>query len=286
MRVTRGLHLFLVLMMLSAAIVFTATADAQKIHALLVTMDGDARMGAEFEKSRKRMENLLREIKDLLKLPVSQHILTSTAADNQPNSHPTKSNILNWINNARPAQDDVLLVYFCGHGGSTQSRELFLSLKGREILYRKQIVEAVTKKTCRLKLLLTDACSYGGSSVRVMPAVTLKSALRNLFLEHEGFLNAASANIGEFSLGDPSNGTWFTCNFVLGILEDYEYLDRNPKDKFVSWKEVFEYTRSETMRLFEENIGSLSKRYRQKMKEVGQTTQTPIYFGQLPKRIR
>ena len=285
MKTIKRIPLFVALTTLfGAVVVFGPAADAQTIHALLVTMDGDARRGMEFEKSKTRVNYLMRTIKDELGCPVNKHVLSSSSEESEPEHHPTGSNILKWLIDVRPGPDDVVFVYFCGSGGATQNRELYLILI-EEHLQRKLIVELMNRIPCRLKILITDACSFGGASVKVGAVPTLESALRDLFFEHKGFLNVAGAAIGELSVGDPTNGTGFTHSLIYGILDNYGDTDRNPEDGFVSWQEVFEYVRTETMNLFENNFGSFDQTSKDMMEEVGQTTQTPIYFGQLPERI-
>ena len=293
MKTKRRLHLLAVLaILLGAAVVFTPAANAlPKIHSLLIVMDGDTRMSQAFEISRNKIQNLLSEVRDVLGISLVpgynlyqyQRHLFSAAGENRP----TRSNIMQWFREVRPGPDDVVFVYFCGHGGAYSNRELYLSLVGGELIDRKELVKAMERIKCRLKILATDACSYGGANVRAEPDVapTKKTAYRNLFFEHKGFLNITSASEGELSLGDAVTGTWFTENFAFGITEEYEHIDKNPKDGFVSWKEVFEYTRGYTMEAFRENYERISEKNKQKMKKSGQTSQRPKYFGQLPTRI-
>ena len=205
----------------------------------------------------------------------------------------TRDNILGWIKEVQPGRDDVVFVYFSGHGGAakTETKDMYIFLDGSTKLYRKEIVKAMESIECRLKILVTDACSAGPlvdkPDVVVSPDIDLDTALHNLFFEHEGFLNISSASEGEKAVGDNTQGSYFTASLVDSIIVGVESkkLDSNPLDGFVSWEEVFELAKEITQERFDVGFPLLPKLKRDEMEKAGQTTQTPKYFGELPKRF-
>ena len=67
----------------------------------------------------------------------------------------TAENILEWVNTVSPAHDDVVFVYFTGHGGTYPSGdnvgEFHLSLPPDGAFNRGRLVEAMDRLGCRLK---------------------------------------------------------------------------------------------------------------------------------------
>ena len=123
---------------------------------------------------------------------------------------------------------------------------------------------------------MTDCCS---SLVQTDIEPTLQSSrsmtrltervLRNLFLEHKGFLHVTGATEGQFGWSNPRTGGWFTKNFI-------EALDSNPdgnQDSFLTWTEVFEKARENTEKTFGQTVFTAAQRA--KMKRLGITNQTP-----------
>ena len=203
----------------------------------------------------------------------------------------TKNGIFGWLQNLNPNTDDVVFVYFSGHGGTdTETKDMYITLQAKQRLYRKEIVEALEGLDCRLKMLITDARVFLDPHPVIIladPFADTKPALYNLFFEHEGFLNISSASEGEIAVGDSREGGCFTRSLLDTIWEGVEigYIDFEPQDGFVSWSEVFELTKEATMERFDRNKNAFPPRVLERMQKAGQTTQTPKYFGELPKRF-
>ncbi len=280
MRIPRELSWFLVLMVLGAAMVFTSTAGAQTIYALLIIDDANPLNAPQHNASKDKMERVFKDIWREARIPVELSELKSNVADNSP-EYMSRDNILQWIRNVNAARDDVVFVYFSGHGGvDSRTSEFYLSLPTRKF-NRKELANAVDRVPCRLKILATDACSFG-VPIRLPYINTLKKAYVNLFLEHKGFLDVTAAVEGEYALGN-SEGGIFTRAFVDVML----YVEGLGDDGFVSWREVFEKTQKKTGAYFKAFINS--SEFPQSIKEtldrVGQKNQRPKYFGELPERF-
>ena len=70
----------------------------------------------------------------------------------------TKDNIINVLKKLKLNKNDVLMVYFSGHGGMEKG-QLFLETADIEQLYRSELEKIVKAKDAKLKLVFTDACS-------------------------------------------------------------------------------------------------------------------------------
>ena len=281
MKTIRGLHLLMVLgVLMATAGIFTTPADAQTIYALLLIDDGNPGNYTQHQTSQKKMTLLLTKIKGELGIEIVQTTLRSEGGREAPH-FPTSENIKKWIDEVNVDHTDVVFIYSSSHGGADrETRELYLNFAGVKV-ERPPIAEALEALPCRLKLLVTDACSYG-VEIQVPYVNTLKEAYKNLFLEHEGFLNLAAATEGEYAGGD-DNGGWFTQAFIE-IMETAHHYDTDEND-FVSWEEIFVATKNRTEEIFSVGKINLSDYWKGVMDRIGQQSQRPKYFGELPKRI-
>ncbi len=265
------------------------------IHALLFSDPRDM----PITKNIDEMAGFLLDLKESLKCTLNLDVWAADAA-------PIDSKrLLAWIDTLQTQDDDIVFVYYTGHGGADpETRELYLTLSGDTHLPRKQVAEALKALPCRLKILLTDSGSFG-PMVTETPEDTSSDAIhhrgttptpslwpatfRHLFLQHEGFLNLTAATEGEhayaieeaafyegfLSLTAATEGehayaieeaAFFTTAFLSAIRG---YADENA-DGFVSWEEVFHVTRSGTI-----STGTAF---------LEDKTQRPKYYGELPKR--
>lgn len=271
------------MVLLGAAVVFTPTADAQTLYALLITDDGNPSNGHLHNANKGRMERVFRNIKREVPIHLELFELKSNVDNNNP-EFMSKDNILRWVRNLNADKDDVVFVYFSGHGrADPNTRELYLTLPTGKF-NRKELADAMETISCRLKILVTDPCDF--SPVWLPKHQGFKKAYSNLFLEHKGFLNVTAAVEGDYAFGD-SEGGIFTHAFIDALLGVYGSPDLND-DGFLSWSEVFEETRKRTHSYFEMlmNSQSMPQRIKGRLNEIGQKSQRPKYFGELPKRIK
>lgn len=209
----------LIIVLLSSIVVFTPAATAAKptIHALLVIMDGDPANFKQYQQSSRWIRQLLQAVKNN---DVCELKLTSLRSNsNNHEEWPNPQRILTWIRQLTPGPNDVIFIYYCGHGArNLQAPEggTYFDLTGVK-LYRKKLVDTLKASQAwesRLKILITDTCSVD-SSVKVLTESLGTSAAvdynagrvyRQLFVEHEGFLHITSATENEYSWGDSTNG--------------------------------------------------------------------------------
>lgn len=249
------------------------SANAGSVHALVVIMDDDERVGEAMKVNHRHLIRLLNKVDESYTVDRTDYL--SSKGRTRPN------NILNWVKSVNPRPDDVVLIYYGGHGGmDATSKRTYLYLTDGN-LYRDNL-EAEMKKhlSCRLKILITDACS----SVPVTAAERLKpqnyrtdsvgkSHIRDLFGEHKGFLHLTAATEGEFAWCNDSIGGVFTSRLMEYISEDSD----TDKDGNIEWSEVFALAKMSTQERFTQmyNGNALPSEEVDIMKKRGTLSQTP-----------
>lgn len=209
-----------------------------------------------------------------------------------------------WIRNLEPNANDTILVYFAGHGKITEPGAhvlIFGSMESKNMMDRKELSDLLSQKSCRLKILITDVDSSGPrvteplnpddrklysddrntSGTSTSQKRNLIDAFKNLFLEHEGFLNLTAATEGEHAWGGVrAAGGIFTKELHNSIFFDNFDDSDLDGDGFLSWEEVFKLTRAKVMLWYDRfNID------RATLMQKGIESQRPKYYGELPKRI-
>ena len=278
MTVKRAPYAFVILLILilSALSGITSTANAQKIHALLIIMDDDLDIRQIVDINRLRIK------KTLQLLDITPEIWQADARQIRP------EHISKWVRNRRVALEDTIFVYYSGHGHIDRKARHFLDLDVQNAalsLLRSDLVKELSQKRCRLKMLITDTCSnqVQTSPPRATSSATVVSKKRrytqNLFLKHSGFLDITAASPGQYAWGNNQIGGYFT----FALIDSFTASSDKDEDGFLSWGEVFSTTQKETEQLFSKTIFlSIDK---QKMDKIGQKTQIPKKYS-LPKPIR
>lgn len=246
------------LCILTGLMLVAADGNAQQevtVHALLVIMDADPSIGRGMDTDRKLMEELLTTVDRVYE--VDQTAYRSSRGQT------TKAAVLQWVQNLRPAQDDVVFVYYSGHGGmvSPTDRRTYLNVSG-DLLYRDELSRAVESRSGRLKIIITDACSSYPPTKAPKQVVTFaqtvsKRHIKHLFGQHEGVFHVNGASEGQYgychSPKDPNvyaRGSFFTQSLVP-VISDTSDKD---KDGFVTWQEVFDLTLASTQELWRQSI--------------------------------
>ena len=258
------------LIFLWSAVAWVPAAEGQTVHALLIVMDDDPSVGRNVRVDRKRIQHILDSVQNELSWDVERTDLLSSE------DTATRAEILEWIKNIRANPNDVVFIYYAGHGGMNRNKETFLATEG-QYLYRKELVNALENvKLPRLTCLITDCCS---SLVQSALDPTLQSSrsgaraagavLKNLFLEHKGFLHLTSATEGQYAWSNVVNGGWFTLSLINAMETDPD----GNRDRFLSWEEVFVKARENTEKLFAQTTFTAEQQAR--MRQLGITSQTP-----------
>ena len=188
------------------------------------------------------------------------------------------------------------MVYYTGHGGmvSNTDRRTYLNLTdGR--LYRSDLDNAMQSVSCRLKLLITDACSSApeppGSDKTVPFGADIvgKKHIKDLLGAHEGYLHISGATEGEYGwCNEDIGGSTFTLGLMEAIGEhaDDPQVNRAANgDGFVSWDEVFALAKVGTKTYFDEIYPTFSTTTKDDLRRRGITGQNPKAYS-MPIRYR
>ena len=279
---SKKFQLALTILLLSASALFiTTVADAQNVnvHVLLVIMDADRSIGDSMELDQQLLEKTLKVVE--LAYPVHKTVYRSSRAQAQSDA------VLRWIRNVRPGANDVVWVCYTGHGGmvSNTDRRTFLNLTDRR-LYRSELEDAMRQVSCRLKLLITDACSSAPeppqtAKTTVYAVQTVgKRHIKNLFGEHEGFLHLNGATEGEYGWCHPSIGG---STFIVALMDRISEDSDTNNDGFVSWSEVVAMSANETQKLFDRIYPSFSDSTKADLRARGIKGQTVRKYS-IPQR--
>ncbi len=203
----------------------------------------------------------------------------------------TRQAILDHYRRMPLVPDETLLFFYAGHGAIDNKGDHFLLLqKGKDPLYRKDVVQAMKSRKPGLVVLLTDCCS-----IKLKTRLTSKHGdrlvleprphpvIRCLFFQHRGVVNITAAQDGAGSWGDDRQGGIFTRSLCGLLKDDLKNLDSN-KDHFLSWKEFFSHLERKTEETYEKfcEQSRTTENYDPKKE---QRTQKPRFFGPMPEPL-
>ena len=268
--------IILLILIFVAVLGIISSADAQKVHALLIIMDDSLDIRQTVDINRLRIKKMLQL------LDVSPEIWQADDRQIRP------EHINKWVKNRRVASKDTIFVYYSGHGHIDQKARHYLDLDVQNpafSLLRSDLVKELSGKRCRLKMLITDTCS---NEIQILSRATSSATVvsrkrpyaEDLFLKHSGLLDITAASPRQYAWGNNQIGGYFTA----ALIESFTAKSDTNKDRFLSWKEVFSATRDGTQKLFEET--TFLSRDLLKMHPIGQKTQTPKIYSTLPKPIK
>ena len=267
----------LILLLLCISILFVPSTDAQTVHALLVIMDADPKIGRAMKVNQQKVERLLMSVDRVY--PVKKTIYLSS------NRTTHRDLVLNWVRKVDSDPNDVILVYYGGHGAmvSNDYKETYIQLTDGK-LFRSELANTIqSKKSCRLKLLITEACSTAPLppvSTSFAVETVSKGYIKNLFGKHEGFLHLNGATEGEYGWCHVELGSFFTIS-LMALISDISDTNR---DGFVEWQEVFALAKKDTKAIFKQAYPYFSSSRKNDLRIRGITSQTPKAYS-LPKRI-
>ena len=273
----------------------------EEVHALLILLGNDRKISATVDATESNMLLLLGHVSKYCKVNLTlmksedeaigrvtqrmlQHGRTQKTDDGTVGGIITSTQVVDWLQKLNPGDEDTVLIYYNGHGkiGGLGTHLLqFDPYLTQDTLDREKLGQRLAQKRARLRMLITDTCSKTlDSKAAKFATLAIETRRRklyymdDLFLDHEGFLNITAASPGELAIGNPDLGGHFTnALFRRGCTSQS---DKN-QDGFISWKEAFEATVSETRSLF--RLAS-----RELAALDGQNTQTPVAHS-LPTRV-
>ena len=290
-----------------------SSAGAEKVHALLILLGDDSKIQASVKKNEGTMKRVLMAVSEHCDVQMtvmkSEDTLTGTVTEltlfdkkiktrksleRQSHGIIEPKEVSAWLQNLKSNPEDIILIYYSGHGGIDDFDTHFLSFSSVDTVpvSRDKIRDRLVAKPGRLKLLITDTCS---DNVDIPPDAIVDFAIgvagriqyhtEDLFLRHTGLLDITAAAPGERAWGNSEIGGYFTHSLSASLT----HATGKNSDSFLSWEKVFEATHQKTRERFSEawsggTLGAFSPNDKRKMQDDGQATQTPTVH-KLPKRL-
>lgn len=257
-------------------LILSASANAQATYALVVLIDSDVSIS---ESVAKDAETVQKALGILQSEGISQLNMTIMRSSERK---VTTSDMIEWIGNIDPSDDDVVMVYYSGHGFIDDQNRHFLSFEEGDTISRTGIISRLQEINCRLRILITDCCSNLVSlptpitgSPRSIGERQDKEYYRDLFINHKGFLDVTAASEGEYAWGNSTLGGYFTSSLFSSFKGD--------GSSFRTWNDVISDAKDGVARNFQETQFSTTDIRRLQSKGIkGQNPKTYSF----PKAIK
>jgi hypothetical protein len=188
------------------------------------------------------------------------------------------SGIAAYINNLSVQSDDVLFVYYSGHGSNSGSSiwPMFSNSENRFKLDR--IYTKVKPKGCRLKVVFFDCCNHRtnrsiNEGIRNSGSALPASAYVFLFKKTRGSVMISSSKAGEYSYGNPTVGGYATDGFFTA-LGQVSYQTAAQQQNI--WRNVISKTTSNTHALCSNAPRKQTPQFKLEIQGVDNSEQNPV----------
>jgi hypothetical protein len=280
-------------------------ADAKDIHALLIILGNDRKIRDSVQENESQMVKMLRQLSRHCKVQLTvmksksdyQGAISQTTFVDGTGGKPETTEqdmikshqVAEWVETLKSKPEDTVLIYYSGHGEIGAFKKHFLRFDlgaGADMLDRKALSENLKDKPARLRMLITDTCSNLSQDLpkdtfakfAVGVRAKARTYTRDLFLEHEGFLDITAASPGQFAIGNSDLGGHFTSALLS---QGFTAVADTDRDGFLSWQEAFEKSVAQTKKLYQEAIFDADMAADLQAKH--QETQEPLAYS-LPTR--
>ena len=300
---------FLFIMIFAAVFGPLHSADAQKVHALLIILGNDRDIRASVEKNESNMQTLLRQVSENCEVhmtvmksetetigTITRMTLSNTGSTNitqRTQGIISAKQVVQWIRDLSANGEDTILIYYSGHGSMQGFNDHILNFDqetGNKIV-RAELRRELERKKGSLKMLITDTCSNRAITREVVANTPnylanvdqriKPSYIKNLLLQHAGILDITAAQPGQYAWSDPYIGGFFTSGLFQSITD--KSADTN-QDGFLTWQEIFKTTQQKTNEFFKETKEN-GIEFGSDFGIHNQETQKPFSYS-LPRRTR
>lgn len=208
---------------LSLAILLLAGGlDAANLHTIIICDTHADNIGDSVEADLNRVRAELHRAAYYTKLNVREKLFVDYQVD---------ANVLSWLQNYPVNQDDVVFLFFSGHGYRTDSKEgnvwpnLYFTPANRGIDFY-QLTQIIKEKHPKLMIAIADCCNnvlpeaYAPQLIKNYSLALsyrkphVKNNYQKLFLHSYGTVIASSSIPGQYSWGTKSGGL-----FTLALFE-------------------------------------------------------------------
>jgi len=242
--------------------------DAQTtyaFYALLILMDNDVNIAPSVTKDAETVQSSLKVLETEGICQLNVKVLQDSERK------VSTSDMVEWIMNLEPSSDDVMMIYYSGHGFIDDQNRHFLAFDEGDTIARSDVIARMKTIDCRLQILITDCCSNLASLPTTITATPRsigeksdKKYYKDLFISHKGLLDITAASEGEYAWGNSSRGGYFTNSLFSAFKGD--------GNSFRMWRDVIKDAQDGTQRLFSETkFSTTDVRRLQARKIEGQT---------------
>ncbi|MGB9597060.1 MAG: SUMF1/EgtB/PvdO family nonheme iron enzyme [Candidatus Poribacteria bacterium] len=256
-------------------LIFSINVSAQTIYALIILMDSDVNISASVIKDGETVQKALDVLQSEGICQLNMKIIHSSEQEIKT------SNMIEWIGNLSPSEDDIVMLYYSGHGFVDEQNRHYLSFEEGDTVARSDIIRRLNEIDCRLRILITDSCSNLVSlpipitaSPRSIGEKQDKKYYKDLFIDHKGLLDVTAASEGEYAWGNSTLGGYFTSSLFSSFKGD--------GSRFRTWEDVIKDAKDGVMRKFQETQFSTTDLRRLQSKNI--KGQNPKVYS-LPRAI-
>jgi len=258
------------------SLTFSITVSAQTTYCLILLMDSDVNISASVVKDAETVQKAL----EVLQSEGISELKMTTMRSSEKKVK--TSDMIEWIGNLDPSEDDVVMIYYSGHGFIDEQNRHYLSFEEGDTIPRSDIISRLNELDCRLRILITDSCSNlvslptpVTSSPRSVGEKQDRKYYKDLFIDHRGLLDVTAASEGEYAWGNSTLGGYFTSSLFSSFKGD--------GIRFRTWEDVIKDTKDGVMRKFQETQFSTTDIRRLQTKGI--KGQNPRVYS-LPKAIK
>lgn len=247
-------NLFLFVLTLVLHLLLLTPLSGKSMH-LLIMADDDSNIGQGVLRDMENIKNSFSYLASTMDIPIRTKIL------NSKRNLLTYTHVITWLDKEQIAADDVVILYFSGHGGRTLTSPTiwpYVRFPTDRVEFT-GVIRRLFKKKAALYVILFDCCNklvQNSIITKSDPPIIMnynaldrkqiKQKCLDLFFKSKGLVIVSSASPGQYSFG-PKSGGYFTTFFLNNLGQEVQ------KEK-AHWKELLSKTQTECRALCEEFI--------------------------------
>ena len=193
-------------------VLHSIVANGQHIHFLLVSDTADPKIGQACVATVNNVRGSLQSL-----IPAQRYSLSVMESQNQRYD---AESVVKAIRAVQVEQKDTFVFFYDGHGARSQGHH-FLQMPGGGKLWSADLQNAVKKKQCHLKVILSGSCNVPAQRG---PAAALAQqwnvqngiapVMEELFVNHDGLMHMNGAWPGQFGFTNNQEGNWLFAEFL------------------------------------------------------------------------
>jgi hypothetical protein len=241
----------------------SAAQDNRRLHIVLIV---DTNAGQRGPDLRSGMEANLASLKKVINEVYNsdlEYCRNRLYLDVLRDDQVSPAGVLKFLAGLDVRPNDVVWVYYCGHGAWDPRLGHYLAMSGGD-LSRNELRNTLNNRGPRAAIITTDCCSSVAdftfpSTVPSGPSLSAAGpgggAARprvffELFYECEGIIDVTAATQGEYGWTNDATGGFFTQALVQYLRASPQSIRADGKEGPVSWQDFFLRVRAQTLATF------------------------------------